>query len=78
MRTILSITALDNYQLKCTFSDGSKKIADITAYLNAPAFLPLQTQLAFKKVTNKNYFVAWEDHEIDLSADTLWHIGIDV
>ena len=77
MRTILNLKALDNYKLQCTFNDGSKKIADISTYLNAPAFLPLQQYAAFNKVSNKNYFVEWVDYEIDLSADTLWHIGKD-
>lgn len=77
MRTITKIQVLDNYRLCCTFNDGTTKVADISIYLNAPAFEPLKDKSAFSKVINKNYFVEWSDDEIDLSADTLWHIGIE-
>ena len=75
MRTLSSVEALDNFRLLCTFDTGEIKIADISIYLNTPAFLPLQQQNAFKKISNRSYFVEWVDCEIDLSADTLWHIG---
>lgn len=77
MRTITNIQVLDNYKLCCTFNDGTTKTADITTYLNAPAFEPLKDKAAFNKVCNKNYFVEWADYELDLSADTLWHIGVE-
>lgn len=78
MRTLESVSPISNYKLECTFSDGTHKIADVSVYLDAPAFKPLTEPQAFLKVINKKYFVEWSDHEIDLSADTLWHIGENV
>lgn len=77
MRTLSTVKPLENYRLQCTFDDGAHKIADISIYLNTPAFLPLQQQAIFNKVRNHHYFVEWADCEIDLSADTLWHIGVN-
>ncbi len=76
MRTLSAVEAMDNYKLQCTFDNGIKKIADISVYLKAAAFRPLQQPNIFKKVSNRSYFVEWADEEIDLSADTLWHIGV--
>ncbi len=75
MQTISTITPLNNYQLECVFTDGSIKIADLTEYLNAPAFKPLLEKREFDEVSNCSYFIEWEKYNIDVSADTLWHIG---
>ena len=77
MRTIQNIAVVDNYKLRCTFNNNVVKLADISVYLDAPAFKPLKNVAAFSKVLNKNYFVEWSSYEIDLSADTLWHIGVE-
>ena len=76
MRTLSSVIALENNRLQCTFDSGETKIADISSYINAPVFAPLKQGSAFKKVSNKKYFIEWEDYELDLSADTLWHISV--
>lgn len=78
MRTIISIKPLDSYKLLCIFSDGTNKIADTTDYLKGEAFKPLLNSNEFSKIENHRYYVVWPDYELDLSADTLWHIGIDV
>ncbi len=78
MKTLSAVKALENYKLQCIFDDGTKKVADISVYLDAPAFVPLKQKEVFKKVSNENYFVEWKDCEVDLSADTLWHIGVDM
>lgn len=75
MRTLASVLPLNNYKLECVFNDGTRKIADISMYIKSPAFTPLHQPHAFSKVSNKKFFVEWSDYEIDLSADTLWHIG---
>ena len=76
MRLLTNITPLSNYQLGCTFDDGIEKIADITQYLQSEAFKPLQEPELFNNVQNRQYYVEWLDGEVDLSADTLWHIGV--
>ena len=77
MRVINEIQVIDNYKLRCTFNNNIVKIADISDYLNAPAFAAIKNTTAFSNVVNKNYFVEWSNFELDLSADTLWHTGID-
>jgi Protein of unknown function (DUF2442) len=76
MRTITNIKALSDHRLECVFNDGSKKIADIKPFLTAEAFKPLLDPHIFSStLSNQGYFVEWLDHDIDLSADTLWHIS---
>jgi hypothetical protein len=75
MRTLSSVKVIDNYKLQCTFENGETKVADIGTYMNAPAFKPLLQPDVFGKILNHQYFVEWKDCEVDLSADTLWHIG---
>lgn len=76
MRTITTIKALSDYRLECVFDDGSKRIADIKPFLSAEAFKPLSDPRLFSSaLSNKGYFVEWKDQDIDLSADTLWHIS---
>ncbi|TDW96894.1 DUF2442 domain-containing protein [Dinghuibacter silviterrae] len=76
MRTITNIKALNDYLLECVFSDGSTRIADIKPFLTAEAFKPLLDPRIFSStLSNQGYFVEWKDQDIDLSADTLWHIS---
>jgi hypothetical protein len=76
MRTITNIKVLSDFRLECLFSDGSKKIADIKPYLNSEVFKPLADPHIFSSsLSNQGYFVEWRDYDVDLSADTLWHIS---
>lgn len=75
MRTIKEIKPLNDFRLECVFNDGTKKIVDIKPFLNSEAFKPLTDPKAFSMIRNCGYFVEWSDYEIDLSADTLWHIA---
>lgn len=76
MRTITNIKVLSDFRLECLFNDGSRKIADIKPYLSAEAFKPLSDSRIFSSMlSNQGYFVEWKDYNIDLSADTLWHIA---
>lgn len=76
MRILTNITPLSSYRLACVFDDGVEKVADITQYLQSEAFRLLQKPELFNKVQNRHYYVEWLDGEVDLSADTLWHIGV--
>jgi hypothetical protein len=78
MKKILSIKPMEDYKLLCSFSDGTVKVADIIPYLQDEAFKPLLNPAAFSKIENRDYYAEWPQYELDLSADTLWHIGIDV
>jgi hypothetical protein len=75
MRTITKINVLSDFKLECLFNDGTIKIADIKPFLKTEVFKPLINPIAFAKVSNHSYYVEWVDHEVDLSADTLWRIS---
>lgn len=77
MRTIVSIQPMENFKLLCSFSDGSTKIADTFPYLKGEAFKPLLNPGAFSKIENRKLYAEWPEYELDLSADTLWHIGVE-
>jgi hypothetical protein len=75
MRNIVSITPTDDFLLLVKFQSGDEKKFDLKPFLELPAFFPLKDKNIFKKVSNKGYFIEWQNEEIDLSADTLWHEG---
>lgn len=75
MKQINSIQTLTNFQLQITFEDGTEKRFDLKPYFKFPVFSILKDENIFRSVVNKNYFIEWQNHEIDLSADTLWHEG---
>jgi hypothetical protein len=75
MRLLTNVAPLSNYRLVCTFDNGIERIADISPYLQSEAFKPLQKPELFNEVQNRQYYVEWLDGEVDLSADTLWHIS---
>jgi hypothetical protein len=62
--------------LMCVFIDGTKKIADLKPYLPMEAFRPLNDPNVFNSaIYDGGYFVEWKNYELDLTADTLWHIS---
>lgn len=75
MHVLSQVIPLSDYQLALTFDTGETKVADIKPYLQTEAFRSLQNHMLFNTVANKVYYVEWLDGEVDLSADTLWHIG---
>jgi hypothetical protein len=77
MRTLKEVRPLRDFRIECIFNDGSRKIADIKPFLSAEAFKPLLDPVIFSSMLRNNgYFVDWKQQEIDLSADTLWHIAV--
>lgn len=75
MKQINSIQTLTDLQLQIKFEDGTEKRFDLKPYFKFPVFSILKDENIFRSVVNKNYFIEWQNHEIDLSADTLWHEG---
>jgi hypothetical protein len=57
------------------FDDGTKKKADIKPFFNSEVFEPLKDINLFHNIKTHGYFVSWLHETVDLSADTLWHIG---
>ena len=77
MRTLRHVTPKDDYLLVCQFDNGVEKQADIKPYLHSEAFALLQKISVFHAVENNAYYVSWLNEAVDLSADTLWHIGVE-
>jgi hypothetical protein len=76
MHWLAQVTPLPGYKLALTFGTGETKVVDINPFLQAEAFKNLHNPVLFNAVANREYYVEWLDGEIDLSADTLWHIGM--
>ena len=74
MRTISKIDYLKDYTVHCTFNDGTEKTIDLSPLLTKPVFKILTDKNIFSKFKNKNYFIEWETYDLDLSADTLFHL----
>lgn len=75
MRKIVSLFPIEDFQLRLKFDDGTEKKFDMKPYFQFPVFSILKDHNLFKHVTNRGYFIEWQEPEIDLSADTLWHDG---
>jgi hypothetical protein len=75
MRKIVSLLPLEDYQMLVKFDNGIEKKVDLKPYLQLPVFSELKNNAIFQKVINRGYFIEWQEQEIDLSADTLWHEG---
>lgn len=75
MRQLISVTPVSDHKLICLFDNGVMKVADITQYLQSEVFQPLQKPELFNQVQNQQDYVEWLNGDVDLSADTLWHIG---
>ncbi|MBY0435583.1 MAG: DUF2442 domain-containing protein [Cyclobacteriaceae bacterium] len=75
MRKIVSLSAMEDFQLKLKFDDGSEKKFDVKPYFQFPVFSILKDPSVFKQVINRSYYIEWQGQQIDLSADTLWHEG---
>ena len=75
MRSLTMVQVRDGFFLECSFDDASIKMADIKPYLSSEAFQPLRDIMIFKTVINSENYVSCPNEEVDLSTDTLWHIG---
>ncbi|TAF72222.1 MAG: DUF2442 domain-containing protein [Bacteroidetes bacterium] len=76
MRTIVSYKEIDRLQLIFTFDDHSEKKIDLTPYVNSEVFGFLKDKEASYAIKNEKYHLEWYPFDADLSADTLWHIGV--
>lgn len=75
MKRITDIEIHPPFEIICTFCDGSVRNADLHEIMQSPVFEPLKNPLHFLKGVNRGYYVEWPEWELDLSADTIWHVG---
>ncbi|MCD4719344.1 MAG: DUF2442 domain-containing protein [Desulfobacula sp.] len=71
--------ASDTKSLTIIFSNGEKKIYDVSKLLNMDMFTPLKNPAFFKnvKVEAGGYAVYWNEM-IDISEYELWKNGVDL
>ncbi|AGA89317.1 Protein of unknown function (DUF2442) [Thioflavicoccus mobilis 8321] len=67
---IAAVVPLEDHILFVEAEDGSTGVFDLTPYLAAEAFAPLQDHAEFLAVHNGGYFLEWPCGA-DLSADTI-------
>ena len=71
---ITAVTAQNDYALLLTFTNGERRLFDMTPYLGYPAFEPLRQVAFFKLARVSHGTVAWPN-EIDFDPDTLYLEG---
>lgn len=76
--TAVAVRPLENYNLWVKFSDGAIKQVDLKPFLNEPVFKSLKTNSVFNKVYVDYGCVVWNDGEIDIAPETLYHNGVAV
>lgn len=74
-RNVIKAEALEDYRIMVTFGDGVRKKVDLTRYINTAAFSVLKDKNNISKFICRGYFIEWPEHDLDMSADTLWHEG---
>ena len=71
MNRVLTVEAIDNYQLRLTFSEGQSGIFDMMPYIEqSDFFAELKDVTYFKQVTLFFRGIGWANGQ-DMSPDTL-------
>ena len=73
---VTKVQALDDFELRLEFADGSIKQFDVKPYLHFPAFERLKQGGLFAKAHIANGTVVW-DERLDLAPETLFLKGVD-
>jgi hypothetical protein len=73
---VSKVQALDDFELRLEFTDGSIKQFDVKPYLHFPAFERLKQGELFAKAHVANGTVVWDDR-LDLAPETLYLRGRD-
>lgn len=62
-------------KLRVEFEDHTVKTCDISQFMNQGAFAELNDESLFAQLKNTGWSIEWAN-EVDLSADTLYEIGV--
>ena len=73
---VTKVQALDDFELRLEFTDGSIKQFDVKPYLHFTAFERLKQGGLFAKAHVANGTVVW-DERLDLAPETLFLKGVD-
>ncbi len=72
---VSKVQALDDFELRLEFGDGSVKYFDVKPYLHYPAFQRLKTGGLFAQAHVAHGTVVWDD-QLDLAPETLYIKGV--
>ena len=72
MPSLVSVKALDDYQLDIAFSDGSRGVVSLKDRLFGPVFEPLRDVALFRQVTIDEYGAPCWPNGADLAPDALY------
>lgn len=75
MKSVISVTPLDNYKLLLEFNNGEKRIGDISPLLSKPVFAFLKDINLFKSVYIEYGAVTWKNSngmEVDICPNKLY------
>lgn len=71
---VIAVKTLPDYALLAQFATGEWRRLDMRAFLEYPAFAPLQNPAMFQRARVQHGTVVWAD-DIDISPDTLYLRG---
>lgn len=74
---VTEVKVQPKHTLYVKFKNGRAKLFNIKPYLNKGVFKELKNETYLKKVRIISGGIEWP-HEQDLSADTLYHLGVSV
>lgn len=72
---IVAFKIIGEFKLEITFSNGIKKVVDLSAFLTTsqnPMTAQFKDQSLFKQVQLNHGHLTWLDGEMDLSAESLF------
>lgn len=72
-----AVIPLENYRLLLDFSNGEKKLFDLTPYLPIPFYAKLRNVAEFKKVYVGEYTIEWPNG-CDISPHELYDDSVPV
>jgi len=75
---VSGVRPLADYRLWLRFSTGEAKIFDLKPLLDRPAFAPLVDKDVFTGVYIDYGVPTWNDGDIDIAPETLYHESIPV
>lgn len=73
---VKSVKVVSDLCLLITFSTGEKRIFDATTLLQYPVYQPLTNEELFKQAYIEGGTVVWDNGEIDIAPETLYHNSI--
>ncbi len=70
---VQAVEPLDDFRVRLTFADGTRKEVDVAPYLHGPIFAPIRINpAAFRAMRVEGGTITWENGA-DIDADVLYY-----